>query len=713
MYDEDFSEIRSEIAQIKASISALEDAYNSGKIISKVTALNGENSGGWLITFSDNSSITVTSGKDGKDGINGNDGVDGVTPYLKINEDNIWCVSYDGGITYEIILDNNGCPIPATGKDGIDGKDGVDGKDGKDGYSVRVVINNDGYFVIEVYEQNTNVVISSTTTKYSSNPSSAIKSIIEDKNNNTISISMESGDIFTFKQMVIYPSSIIIFNNKISLSHGGIGTIEFRINPSNAVFNIADFQLDLVRANTRAEVSYITTPEAYSIKSIERATDKNGNEKRGQYIMTIKDNETNPDYNDQIAIVISTNDSQGYPMEISSELISITSVYPSSLARVYINTPNGVGITSKTTWLKDSSIRIIDENGEEDLNTTTSIRGRGNSTWGYPKKPYAIKLDSKSEVLGMPKHKRWVLLANWMDRTLLRNDIAFEMGRRVMEWAPRGKFVEVYLNGKHQGCYYLCEQIKVDKNRVNIDELDEDSDFTDESQVTGGYILEFDVYGPNDEINYFYTRIKNYPVTIKEPDEEVITSWEHSGYSYIQEYVNNIEQILDNDKSNLSQWNKIEKLIDIKSYIDWWLIHELAGNNEPLHPKSSYMYKKRNGKLYAGPIWDFDWGTFKPNMNSITLTSTLWYGYLFKYSEFRNAVKIRWEELQPIFESIDEYITSQATRIHVSNEVNILKWPISLSVNGDESLPYNEAIARMKSSYSNRIIIVDTFINNL
>ena len=313
----------------------------------------------------------------------------------------------------------------------------------------------------------------------------------------------------------------------------------------------------------------------------------------------------------------------------------------------------------------------------------------------------------------MPKHKRWVLLANWMDRTLLRNDIAFEMGRRVMEWAPRGKFVEVYLNGKHQGCYYLCEQIKVDKNRVNIDELDEDSDFTDDSQVTGGYILEFDVYGPNDEINYFYTKIKNYPVTIKEPDEEIITSWEHLGYSYIQEYVNNIEQILEDDKSNLSQWNKVEELIDIKSYIDWWLIHELTGNNEPLHPKSSYMYKKRNGKLYAGPVWDFDWGTFKPNMNSINLTSTLWYGYLFKYSEFRAAVKIRWEEFKPIFESIDNYITKQATKIHISNEVNILKWPISLSVNGDESLPYNEAIARMKSSYSNRIIIVDTFINNL
>ena len=723
MYEEDFTEIRTEIAQIKASISALEDAYNSGKIISKVTALNSETPESWLITFSDNSTITITSGQDGvdgKDGKDGKDGTNGVTPYLKINEDNVWCISYDGGLTYEIILDNNGNPIPATGKngedgiDGKDGKDGEDGKNGKDGNSVRVVVNNDGYYVIEVYEQSTDVVISSITTKYSSNPNSAIKSIVEDKTNNTISITMESGDVFTFRQMLIYPSSIVIIDNEICLSHGGTGTIEFRVNPSNAVFNITDFQLDLIRTKTKAEVSYITTPDSYSIKSIERAIDKNGNDKRGQYIMTIKDNETNPDYNDQITIVISTNDSQGNPMEISSELISVKSTYPSSLARVYINTPNEVGITSKTTWLKDCSIRIINEDGEEDLNVTTSIRGRGNSTWTYPKKPYAIKLDSKEEVLGMPKHKRWVLLANWMDRTLLRNDIAFEMGRRVMSWAPRGEFVEVYLNGKHQGCYYLCEHIKVDKNRVNVDELDEDSDFTDESQVTGGYILEFDTYGPSDEINYFYTRIKNYPVTIKEPDEDVITSWDHLGYSYIQGYVNNIEQLLEDDKDNLTRWDEVEKLIDVNSYIDWWMIHELAYNREPLHPKSSYMYKKRDDKLYAGPVWDFDYGTFViPNNNTIDLTSTLWYGYLFKYPEFRAAVKTRWTELKTTFEGINQYIVSQATKIRVSNEVNITKWPISLSVNGDESLPYDEAISRISSAYNQRIGIIDTYISNL
>ena len=403
-----------------------------------------------------------------------------------------------------------------------------------------------------------------------------------------------------------------------------------------------------------------------------------------------------------------------------SKIDSVTFVNPylniePSLPKVYITTPDGVGITSKTTWVENSTIRIVDEYGVENLNISTSIKGRGNTTWNYPKKPYAIKLDSKSEVLGMPKHKRWVLLANWMDRTLLRNDVAFEMARRIMEWAPRGKFVELYLNGEHQGNYYLCEQIKVDKNRVNIDELDEKTDFSDASQITGGYILEYDKNNPiTGEINYFYSKIKNFPVTIKEPDEEVITSWEHQGFLYVQEYINSLEQLLEDDKNERVRWNEINELIDIKSYIDWWLVHEICRNSEVLHPKSCYMYKKRNGKLCAGPAWDFDWGTFTMNnKNSTIVTSALYYGYLFKYTEFKLAVKERWAEVKETFADIDNYIQEQANLIKSSNETNIEMWPITQSVNGDEKMTFDEAIEKMRSAFKARMETIDSYISAL
>ncbi|MBQ3246492.1 MAG: CotH kinase family protein [Alistipes sp.] len=383
--------------------------------------------------------------------------------------------------------------------------------------------------------------------------------------------------------------------------------------------------------------------------------------------------------------------------------------YPSELARVYITTPGKVEITSKEEWLKGCNIRIIDTEGNEDLNVPTSIRGRGNSTWKYPKKPYAIKLDSKAEVLGMPKHKRWVLLANWLDRTLLRNDVALEMARQTMAWAPRGEFVEVFLNGKHQGNYYLCEQIKIDKNRVNVDELKEDSDFTNSSIISGGYLLEFDTYGPKDEINYFYTDYKKFPVTIKEPDEEVITSWTHPGYLYIQDYVNEVEMLL-KDKA---PWNQICEKIDITSFIDFWFIYELAVNREIKHPKSAYMYKKRDGKLYAGPAWDFDYATFR-NLDIVPANGEhLWYGELLQYPEFKAAVKSRWREHKALFESIDGYILRQAELIRKSNEVNIEMWPIDKDINKDYNMSFDDAIAAMRSAYQDRLQKTDAYISGL
>lgn len=710
-YEDDFTEIRSEIEQIKEAISVLQKAYDSGKIISNVAALEGEIPGGWLITFSDNTHLKLINGKDGADGDNGTNGKDGISPYLKINDDNHWCVSYDGGITYETMLDSKGNPIAATGADGNNGTNG------KNGNSVRVAVNVEGYYVIEIYETDTDIVINTITTSYSSKPQNIIQSIVEDDSSNVITITMGNGKVFTFNKMVIYPSSIILLNNEVTLTHCGEATVSFFVNPSNAALAAGDFQLNLVMSDTKSEISYITAPEAYSIKSVANALDKDGNTKRGQYIMTIKDNGIVLDYSERITIVIAIKDSYGNPMEISSDLISVSYARPSSLARVFITTPDCVGIKSKTEWVKSCTIRIVDEDGIEDLNATTSIRGRGNSTWTYPKKPYTLKLDSKSEILGMPKHKRWVLLANWMDRTLLRNDIAFEMARSVMAWAPRGRFVELYLNGEHQGNYYLCEQIKVDKNRVNIDELDEDTDFSDQSQLTGGYILEFDEYGQFDEPNFFWSKIIDIddgtPVVIKEPDDEVITSHNHPGFLYIQNYVYSIEDILEADKDTHSRWSEIEKYLDITSYIDWWLVHELAGNLDPNQPRSCYMYKKRDGKMYAGPVWDFDWGTFKPTYNHFGIKGTLWYVYLFKYPEFKSAVKVRWAEVEEKFRKIDQYIVTVSEKIRESNELNLSKWPISTTVNGDESMSYDEAIERMREAYQHRLKRIDDNINGM
>lgn len=370
----------------------------------------------------------------------------------------------------------------------------------------------------------------------------------------------------------------------------------------------------------------------------------------------------------------------------------------SGLPILIINTPNQATIPSKhEDWLENANITILNPDGTEDYYGTTSIRGRGNSTWSYPKKPYALKLDSKAEILGMPKHKRWVLLANWMDRTLLRNRVAFQIAMSTgMAWNPRGEFVEVVLNGKHLGNYYLCEHIKVDKNRVNIHEL-EDGD------VDGGYIMELDVY--YDETYKFMSAVQELPYMFKDPDEV-----NEAQFTYMQNFINRLEASLHNDME-LAE-GKFMEYMDIDSHIDWWFVHELAHNAEPWHPKSTYMHKDKGGKLSAGPVWDFDWGTFRP-VKEYTIKNTLYYPRLFKNAVFVARVKERWAMFKNKFDQIPAFIESEARRISQSEKMNHSMWPITQSVNEDENLTFEEAVQRMKSSYEQKLQWLDKAIKNM
>jgi hypothetical protein len=125
------------------------------------------------------------------------------------------------------------------------------------------------------------------------------------------------------------------------------------------------------------------------------------------------------------------------------------------------------------------------------------------------------------------------------------------------------------------------------------------------------------------------------------------------------------------------------------------------------------MYKKRNGKLYAGPVWDFDWGTYRLGCTDIALKTSLYYYELLRYDEFKLAVKARWAETKSVYESIDDYIVKQAKLIEKSNEINIGKWPITITENQDIDLPFSEAIERMRQAYSERLNVINSYISSL
>ncbi|MBR4808804.1 MAG: CotH kinase family protein [Bacteroidales bacterium] len=370
-------------------------------------------------------------------------------------------------------------------------------------------------------------------------------------------------------------------------------------------------------------------------------------------------------------------------------------VLGTGLRSVFVTTPDGKSITSKDVWTENCKVVITDDKGKVYFrNSEVSMKGRGNTSWSMPKKPYTFKLSSKEDLIGVgAKGKRWVLLANWMDRTLLRNDVSFEIARRTrLEWTPSGEFVELFLNGTHLGNYWLGEQIKTGKGRLDADyliEMDTYYDATWRFYSSLGYRVNQNAWGM--------------PIGVKEPDEDEMTD----------DIFNTIKGLVAGVENAIYYGGDYASLMNTDSFIDWYLVHELTGNAEPNHPKSSYFYF-RKGVMYAGPVWDFDWYTFIPQQSWLCIPSSIYYDQLFKDSTFKAAVKARWKELKPLLADIPDYIDRRAEQIRASEAINRGMWPNdSYDVNGDCSLSFQQAVTRMKSAVSYRLTALDTAIANL
>lgn len=313
----------------------------------------------------------------------------------------------------------------------------------------------------------------------------------------------------------------------------------------------------------------------------------------------------------------------------------------------YVVTENLQGVDSKETYIS-SSITVLNTEEEYCLNgVSAGIRGRGNSTWGQPKNPYRIKFDKKTEMFGCGyKQKSWVLLANYFDKSLSRNLIAYELGSLFdgIDFSSMHIPVELYLNGEYCGVYLLCDQIQTGKGRVDIQE-----DFYEDGDV--GYFLELDMRAATEgEENKDWFRIKdewfgdNF-YTIKTPDteEDGYNADLHVGYikNYLLQCIN---ALYGND------FEKVKEFIDVDSFIDTYIIQELFANND-VGFSSFYLYKDKGGKLFAGPVWDFDiaGGNCNYNMGNEkecpyneclwAATTNSWYKALMNYEEFRQAVK--------------------------------------------------------------------------
>ena len=277
-----------------------------------------------------------------------------------------------------------------------------------------------------------------------------------------------------------------------------------------------------------------------------------------------------------------------------------------------------------------------------------SIRGRGNSTWRENKKPFKIKLDKKADLFGLGQNKHWVLIANAMDSTLLKDRITAWLGDEMgFPFTPRGVPVDVVMTGEsfgtqYLGSYYLSENVRVDDNRLNIAELDEDD--TDPAVITGGYLIQNGVQVRRGSPDIFFTeRGANWATNTPSFDTEEVggflrgaedgedafvgtdlgDAYKNSAQQdYIRSYIQHFEDVL------FEEGTAYRDLMDVENAAKYWLVNEFTRNSDGFATGSTYLYKDRDpasgvSKLYWGPLWDFDFA-----WNHSSYTQGWEYGHL-------------------------------------------------------------------------------------
>lgn len=343
---------------------------------------------------------------------------------------------------------------------------------------------------------------------------------------------------------------------------------------------------------------------------------------------------------------------------------------------VNIHTDDGKAVTSQDIY-KPGTVAIY---CGEDVpyptldSTSAGIRGRGHSTWLWPKKPYKIKFDKKTSVLGMEKAKDWVLLANYSDKSLMRNGVAMEMGKALehLAFTPSQIPVDVFFNGVYQGVYTMGEQVEVKNGRVEAQDAASEVDVTYLLEVGGSE--DGDVLGKD----FFHAGELRF-VTVKHPDEEELTP---AQFAYIQEYA---------QKANdaVVSLGNYEEYIDVDSLIDWLIIHEWSFNIDSCFRRSCFLTKQPGGKLTMGPIWDFDlaFGNFSRDEGNYKVWASVgteegyvkpnWMNHLMKDPRFMEKLKARWQEVKDLLlEKALAAIDDMAARIGPSQEMNFQVWKI-------------------------------------
>lgn len=314
--------------------------------------------------------------------------------------------------------------------------------------------------------------------------------------------------------------------------------------------------------------------------------------------------------------------------------------------------------------------------------TLDYIKGRGNSSWKKDvRRPYKIKLAEAENLFGMGEEKSWALLANFYDDTLMHNAFTYKLGELLdFPFTPQFVPVDVILNGEYLGNYMLIENISLGESRVAIDDLDEKEG---DDNLTGGYLLSSGRGGVDADTYSFETQ-QGYSFNVDSPSDAENPDYE-AEISYITEYIQRIENALFGEPDPVT--GKVEdpfSLMDLDSAVRYYLIQELTANCDFLVTDSNYCYKLRDGKLYWGPLWDFDIAWEDTSLyDDIWSQQRGWFERMLFFDEFVDAVKSYCSDtLTPAMDELlsgDGYAKTYYDAIRYSAINNFALWGI-----GDE-----------------------------
>jgi hypothetical protein len=352
----------------------------------------------------------------------------------------------------------------------------------------------------------------------------------------------------------------------------------------------------------------------------------------------------------------------------------------------------------KIIFKQDGGNSKIDEGNIYDGKIGIEIRGHSSAS--YPQKPYLFETRNEDgsnnnvSLLGMPKENDWTLLSFYNDKSFVRNILAFQLFTEMGNYAPRSRLVEVIINNEYMGIYQLCEKIKRDKNRVDIAKLK--SDDNDGEEITGGYIFKIDYFSNSDSWESPFSPINQPDFKIHfvyhDPKPDELSTQQKA---YLENYVTEFEQSLYGSDFREEDVG-YKAYIDDNSFIDYFLINEVSRNNDGFK-KSRYFHKDKNGKILAGPVWDFDWAwkninecyifkaqdgsgwAYKVNECYPRVKSPGWMIRLFYDKNFRDKTNCRYHDLRSTIFSIERMlgvIDSIADLVSLPQVRHFQKWSI-------------------------------------